>query len=90
MALTYVSIAASWLPFMIKEAEADNLVFTGIDDYGAIFLAALVRPFTDGTIMGWIIIAFALYEGWKMNRRVPVNGPFQLNARAAPAAAGAA
>ena len=81
MALTYVSIAASWLPIMIKVAQADNLVFTGIDDYFAIFLAALVRPLADGTIIGWIIVAIALYEGWKMNRRVPVNGPFRLSAR---------
>ena len=91
MALTYVSIAASWLPIMIKEASDHGLVFTGIDDYFAIFMAALAKPVVDGDIMGWIIVAIALYEGWKMNRRVSVNGPFQLSARgAAPPAAGAA
>jgi hypothetical protein len=81
MALTYVSIAASWLPIMIRMAEAENFVFTGLSDYFAIFLASLVRPFAEGTLMGWVILAIALYEGWKMNRRVPVNGPFQLSAR---------
>ena len=49
MALTYVSIAASWLPIMLRAAEADNMVFTGLDDYFALFLAALVRPLADGS-----------------------------------------
>jgi hypothetical protein len=87
MILTYVSIAASWIPIMIKFAEADGLVFTGVADYAAVFLNALVRPFHDGTVMGWIIIGIALYEGWKMNRRVPVNGPFRLGAGVGPGAA---
>jgi ribosomal protein S27E len=41
---------------------------------------ALASPFLGGTsnIMGLIIIAIALYEAWKLNKRVPVSGPFQL------------
>jgi len=44
---------------------------------------ALVAPFLGGAgnIMGLIIIAIALYEAWKINRRVDVSGPF----RAGPA-----
>ncbi len=90
MALTYMSIAASWLPIMIKMAEAENFVFTGFADYFAIFLASLVRPFAEGSFMGWIIIGIALYEGWKMNRRAPMSGPFRLNTGGAPPAPGMA
>jgi hypothetical protein len=28
--------------------------------------------------MGWIIIGIALYEAWKLNRRVPITGPFRF------------
>jgi hypothetical protein len=45
-----------------------------------VFGVALAAPFLAGTqgFMGLIIIAIALYEAWKLNRRVPVNGPFRL------------
>ena len=41
---------------------------------------ALVSPFFGGvqSIMGLVILGIALYEAWKFNRRVPVNGPFRL------------
>jgi hypothetical protein len=28
--------------------------------------------------MGLIIIAIALYEAWKINKRIPIAGPFRL------------
>jgi hypothetical protein len=42
-------------------------------------------PFLGGmqNILGLIIIGFALYEAWKLNRRAPVQGPY----RTGPAAA---
>jgi hypothetical protein len=48
---------------------------------------ALVSPFLGGAsnIMGLIIIGIALYEAWKINRRVNVTGPFRATAPA-PAA----
>jgi hypothetical protein len=44
------------------------------------FGLALVSPFLAGfqNIMGLIIIAIALYEAWKLNKRVIVTGPFRL------------
>ena len=57
-----------------------------------VFGIAIAAPFLAGAsnFMGWIIIAIALYEAWKMNRRVPLSvlGPFQL--APAPAAASTA
>ena len=46
---------------------------------------ALAAPFLAGAsnIMGLIIIAIGLYEAWKYNRRLRVNGPFKI-APAAP------
>ena len=47
--------------------------------FGAIVLAS---PFLAGfeNIIGWLIIGFALYEAWKVNRRVHVEvaGPFAI------------
>lgn len=42
-------------------------------------------PFLSGmkNILGLIIIGFALYEAWKLNRRMPIPGPY----RTGPAAA---
>ena len=49
------------------------------------------RPVPAGAsnFMGWIIIAIALYEAWKINRRAPMTilGPFQLAPAPARAAA---
>jgi len=46
----------------------------------AIFALAAIAPFMSGanSVIGLLIIAFGLFEAWKINRRVPltVNGPF--------------
>jgi len=49
---------------------------------------ALAAPFLAGAsnIMGIIIIGIGLYEAWKFNKRVIVNGPFKLVPEPAPAA----
>ncbi len=41
---------------------------------------ALASPFFSigDNIMGIIIIGIALYEAWKLNKRVPIQGPFRL------------
>jgi hypothetical protein len=44
------------------------------------FALSLVAPFLAGAknIIGLIIIAIALYEAWKLNKKVPITGPFRL------------
>jgi hypothetical protein len=58
---------------------------------GLLFLLAAAAPFLAGldNIIGILIIGFALWEAWKMNRRVPmqIEGPFRL--AAAPPSVGA-
>lgn len=41
---------------------------------------ALVAPFLAGAqnIIGILIIGFALYEAWKLNKKVTLTGPFRL------------
>jgi hypothetical protein len=54
--------------------------------FAFLFGIAFAAPFLSGTqnIMGIIIIGIALYEAWKLNRRLPITGPFQLGGPVAP------
>jgi hypothetical protein len=49
---------------------------------GLLLAFAMAAPFLGGfeNIIGILIIGFALWEAWKMNRRVPmqIQGPFRL------------
>jgi hypothetical protein len=51
---------------------------------------AFAYPFLAGikNVIGIFIIGIALYEAWKINRQVPITGPFRIGApaRAGPAA----
>ena len=51
---------------------------------------ALIEPWTEGfsNIIGWLIIAFALYEAWMLNRKVrlAIPGPFFKRQAPPPAA----
>jgi hypothetical protein len=129
MALTYISITSSYVPFVIQGiAEADDkedvatqgeepkepgkvapdkapLAANDKSDKGdqkehlsvvqlAVFVVmvfglAFAAPFLAGAknIIGLLIIGIALYEAWKINRKVPIAGPFRIGpgARAGPA-----
>ena len=116
MALTYVSITASYVPVVLKSVvdaadknTKDEPVAQGTANEGApapgappaaslreetacrsigravasrswSFSGSLAMPFLAGAgnFMGWIIIGIALYEAWKLNRRLPITGPFRF------------
>jgi hypothetical protein len=117
MALTYVSITASYVPLVLKgavdaadktEKANDATAVDGEPNEAAaapgaapapvakkpapvsggavafaflvVFGIALAMPFLAGAgnFMGWIIIGIALYEAWKLNRRLPITGPFRF------------
>jgi hypothetical protein len=68
-----------------------NLLLAGL----VLFLFSAAAPILAGfqNFMGWIIIGFALYEAWKLNRRpnLVIRGPLPMTAPAAadsPPAAG--
>ncbi len=52
-----------------------------------IYAVASAAPFLLGVknLIGWIIIGFALYQAWRLNRRVRAEfaGPFELRAKPA-------
>jgi len=93
MVLTYVSITASYVPLVMRgiaEAGADKAA-----ELGLVVGLAFAAPFLGGTrnIMGILIIGIGLYQAWKINRRVPLSGPFRFGPARPPlvaAAAGAA
>jgi len=71
MALTYVAITTSYVPRLLEEGAQASLPL--------LFGIALVLPFMGAVgFIGWIIIGIALYEAWKLNRRVPITGPFHF------------
>ena len=65
-----------------KHRSAPGPVHVGDLALALLFIVglSLASPFLAGTenIMGIIIIGIALYEAWKLNKRVPVRGPFRL------------
>jgi hypothetical protein len=77
-------------PVKTEKASAGALVVAVV----FVFVIALAAPFLAGAnnIMGLFIIGIALYEAWKINRRIPLQGPFRIgtatgmpNATAPPA-----
>ena len=58
---------------------------------GLVLGLAFAAPFLGGTsnIMGILIIGIGLYEAWKLNRRVPLSGPFRLGPATPPLMAAA-
>ena len=54
----------------------------------ALILLAAAAPFLAGieNVIGLVIIGFALYQAWQMNRRAPlvINGPFAVAGSAGP------
>ena len=89
--LTYLAIAANYAPDIVQALRsqpgaADNVVAVII--ITAIY--ALAAPFFGGfqNIIGLLIIGFALFQAWVINKsgRIAFNGPYRL----APAAAGVA
>jgi len=74
--ITYVAVCAIYLPSLHNFWESLG--------------RAMVAPWTEGpsNIIGWVIIAFALYEAWMLNRkmRLDLSGPFFTRQAPPPAA----
>jgi hypothetical protein len=69
-----------------EEPKKPVTVGEGVLAIVVVFGIAFAAPFLGGfdNIMGILIIAIALYEAWKLNRKVVVAGPFRMAAEAAP------
>ena len=59
--------------------------------FGLVLGLAFAAPFLGGfsNIMGIVIIGIGLYEAWKINRRVPLSGPFRFGPATPPLMAAA-
>jgi len=72
--LTYLAIVATYVPFIVKGSAAADL--------GALLLLAVAAPMLEGIDHGLtlIMIAIALGQAWRTNRRVDpkLTGPFRV------------
>ena len=89
--LTYISIAANYVPDVVRALRANEDV--GGNPVALVIVTAItavVAPFLGGlkNIIGLLIIGFALYQAWVINKpsRITFNGPYRL----APAGAAGA
>ena len=84
--LTYLGIAAQYVPDLLQQMRAAPGLPTGVTGFLFACVIALASPFLAGfrNVLGILIIGFALYEAWRLNRRVPlaVTGPFRVEAAA--------
>lgn len=87
MALTYTSIVANYVPDVATGMA--NPEVPAVFIYVVAFFLSFAVPFFAGfqNIIGLLIIAFGLWEAWKINKRVDaaVTGPYSV-APAAPTA----
>ena len=81
IALTYLAIAGAYVPLILKAVTSDGHEIS-VHLLIYLFAFACVVPFMGGVgnFIGWIIIAIALYQAWKINRRVPleITGPYKI------------
>jgi hypothetical protein len=90
--LTYVGICAQYVPDLLKALRDQADAPTGaalVIAFVVVCVLSLAAPFLAGlqNVIGILIIGFALYEAWKLNRRIPlaITGPFRVEAAVPPA-----
>ena len=76
LGLTYLAMVTTYVPFVLKGSDAS--------DAGALLLLAIAAPILEGLGHGLtlIMMAIALGQAWRMNRRVEpkLAGPFRVRA----------
>jgi len=80
--LTYLAITMSYFALLVSEVTKNGGEITGLG-YLIAFGYALAMPFLAGieNLIGLLIIAFGLWEAWKINKapaRPVIDGPFVL------------
>lgn len=90
--LTYTAVVSSYVPVIIEGIQersaqvSDEATARPAFVLGVVFLLGLLyaTPFLAGleNAIGILIIAFALYEAWKLNKKaeVKITGPYQVGA----------
>lgn len=82
--LTYTAICATYVPAVLEAMREGGSAVTGAPELAFAMGIAYALPFLAGfrNVMGILIIGFALWQAWTMNRRrdVGVAGPFETGA----------
>lgn len=90
--LTYTAVVSSYVPVIIEGIQersaqvSDEATARPAFVLGVVFLLGLLyaTPFLAGleNAIGILIIAFALYEAWKLNKKaeLKITGPYQVGA----------
>ena len=86
--LTYSSIVANYVPDIVEGAGAEAAGLPAVILYPIAFIIAYAAPILAGfeNIIGMLIIAFGLYEAWKLNKRsdLAITGPYTVTPVATP------
>jgi len=85
MFITYSSIVVTYIPFIIQGSKGYDIPAV------VLFGIALAAPVLAGfkNIIGILIIGFAVYQAWHMNKRVAIQitGPYNIAGAALPTSA---
>lgn len=92
--LTYLAIVSTYIPYILEGVTGEtSLASVNLAGYATLLLVSIAAPFLAGieNVIGLLIIGFALWQAWHMNRRVPLvfTGPYAVG-RARALDAGAA
>ena len=80
--LTYLAIASNYIPDILAELRGTEIAENPVALVIVTAITAVAAPFLGGisNILGLLIIGFALFQAWGMNKANPVvfNGPYRL------------
>lgn len=86
--LTYSSIVANYVPDIAEGMATEAAGLPAVILYPIAFIIAYLAPVLAGfeNIIGMLIIAFGLYEAWKLNKRfdTAITGPYTVTPVATP------
>jgi hypothetical protein len=88
--LTYTGVALTYAPEILSglaagARDSDAAPAAPATLVVVVLAFAYAAPFLAGfdNLLGLIIIGFALFDAWRINRQVPIQGPFRTAAAAA-------
>lgn len=87
--ITYLCVGVAYMGLILNELGADRAADLELVRYPLALALGLAAPFMQGfeNILGILIIAFGLYQAWRMNRRAVIDwaGPIAVSAPTPPA-----
>jgi hypothetical protein len=82
-AIAYIAACATYAPFIMEG-------HSGVVAWIVAVIVSMAVPWLEGpsNLIGWLILGFAVYEAWRINRsvRLDITGPFFTRQAPPPAA----